>query len=691
MSTQARESINPFDSQKALRDSEKRFRSLIEHSREVILLSDAQGNYSYASPSVQRVLGYTPEEFVQLNGFTLIHPDDIPSIAQAFQKLLATPGFSETRQFRGRHKNESWRWVEATATNLLDEPGVQAIVTNFHDITERKQTEERQRLLNEVSEMFVSSFDHEVTLKEIAALLVPSLADYCRIAIIDEKQQIKDITANHIEPEKIALVRELYEQYKDRTNTTHGLQKLLETGKAELISIISQEVLDMVQDNPELLTIVHTLGLKSYMGVPLLAQGKIIGAITFSSVQPHRHYTQDDLTFAQELARRIALVLENTRLYREAQEEIAERRQAEAKLRESEERYRLVVEHTVDLITVLDTQATIVFISPSCESMLGYRRDELLGKAALSLIHPDDLPDIEAAFANVLQGKMVNIPFFRAKHKDGHWIMLAGAGSAVCDEQGHPSLIVSTSHDITQQQELERRKDEFISMASHELKTPVTSLKGFIHILQRRLTTQGDELALHYLARMDAQLVRLTKLVNDLLNISKMQIGQLDYREEPFDLNELIQETVENVQGTTQTHSLLLEMQAQVRVLGDRERVGQVLVNLLNNAIKYSPRASKIIVRMSTNQEHACVSVQDFGFGIAEAEQQKIFERFYQAADPMGKTYPGLGIGLYISKTIITQHHGRIWVESRKGEGATFYFTIPLTKEGQHDVDKNGP
>jgi signal transduction histidine kinase len=219
-------------------------------------------------------------------------------------------------------------------------------------------------------------------------------------------------------------------------------------------------------------------------------------------------------------------------------------------------------------------------------------------------------------------------------------------------------------------------------MASHELKTPVTSLKGFIHILQRRLTTQGDELALHYLARMDAQLVRLTKLVNDLLNISKMQIGQLDYREEPFDLNELIQETVENVQGTTQTHSLLLEMQPQVRVLGDRERIGQVLVNLLNNAIKYSPRASKIIVRLSTHQEHACVSVQDFGFGIAETEQQKIFERFYQAADPMGKTYPGLGIGLYISKTIITQHHGRIWVESRKGEGATFYFTIPLTKEG---------
>jgi len=232
--------------------------------------------------------------------------------------------------------------------------------------------------------------------------------------------------------------------------------------------------------------------------------------------------------------------------------------------------------------------------------------------------------------------------------------------------------------DISERKELEKRKDEFISMASHELKTPLTSLKGFLGLLQRRLTTQGDEQALHYIARMDAQVNRLTKLINDLLDLSKMQTGQLDYREERFEVDALVQEIVENVQGTTQTHHLLLEGQIGAEVFGDRDRIGQVLMNLLNNAIKYSPQADTVLVRVAKDQNKALVSVQDFGIGIAKEHQHKIFERFYQVTDPEEKTYPGLGIGLYISYQIVKRHGGRMWVESKKGEGAAFQFTLPL-------------
>jgi PAS domain S-box-containing protein len=241
----------------------------------------------------------------------------------------------------------------------------------------------------------------------------------------------------------------------------------------------------------------------------------------------------------------------------------------------------------------------------------------------------------------------------------------------------------SLAAEIDERKELDRRKDEFMSMASHELKTPVTSLKGFLNLVQRRSIKQGDEKVLHYLARMDIQINKLTALINDLLDLSRMQTGKLIYREEAFSLDELVREVVASIQETTQTHRLMLEGQTLATVFGDRERIGQVLINLLNNAIKYSPGADTVLIRMANDQQKILVSVQDFGIGIAQEHHLRIFERFYQVTEPAEKTYPGLGIGLYISSEIVRRHGGQMWVESRKGEGATFHFTLPLTDEGK--------
>jgi signal transduction histidine kinase len=236
----------------------------------------------------------------------------------------------------------------------------------------------------------------------------------------------------------------------------------------------------------------------------------------------------------------------------------------------------------------------------------------------------------------------------------------------------------SLEAEIVKRRELERRKDEFISMASHELKTPVTALKGFTQLLLRRFKSRNDEESIRFLARMDSQINKLTKLISDMLDISKMQSGQLEYRMEPFDLAALAQEIVENVQGTIQTHLLILEKPPKVQVFGDRDRIGQVLINLLTNAMKYSPDADTVIVRIAIDGGNVLLSVQDFGIGIAEAYQKKIFEQFYQVNEPAEKTYPGLGIGLYIACKIIERHQGKLWVQSRKGEGATFSFCLPI-------------
>lgn len=226
--------------------------------------------------------------------------------------------------------------------------------------------------------------------------------------------------------------------------------------------------------------------------------------------------------------------------------------------------------------------------------------------------------------------------------------------------------------------EMERRKDEFICMASHELKTPVTSLKGFLALLQHRLSATGDESTLRYIDRLNTQVNKLTKLINDLLDISKMETGNLDYRLERFGIDALVLEIVENVQEAAQKHRLLLDGHTGAEVCADRDRIGQVLINLLNNAVKYSPRADTVLVHIAQNRGQVVISVQDFGIGIAKEHQQKIFERFYQVTDAEVKTYPGLGIGLYISCEIIKRHNGHLWVESEKGQGSTFHFALPL-------------
>jgi signal transduction histidine kinase len=155
-------------------------------------------------------------------------------------------------------------------------------------------------------------------------------------------------------------------------------------------------------------------------------------------------------------------------------------------------------------------------------------------------------------------------------------------------------------------------------------------------------------------------------------------VGQLSFHNEPFELDSLIRGTVEDVQAATLSHQFLIEGETGMHISGDKDRLEQVFVNLLTNAVKYSPKTDKVLVSLSHTQEEAIVCVKDFGIGIADVHHQKIFERFYQVTDPLEKTYPGLGMGLYISHEIVNRHHGHMWVESRKGEGATFYIALPV-------------
>lgn len=225
-------------------------------------------------------------------------------------------------------------------------------------------------------------------------------------------------------------------------------------------------------------------------------------------------------------------------------------------------------------------------------------------------------------------------------------------------------------------QSLNTKKDEFIGLASHELKTPVTSLSGYLQIINRRLPAEDPNK--RFIENALVQINKLSTLISDLLDVSKIETGQLPLSFTGFDLLQLVKEVIEVMQYSTKTHELYLETDVkELNATADRQRIEQVLVNLLSNAIKYSPGADRVNIKVSQSGDKALVSVRDFGPGINTEQQERIFNRFYRVED-MASHISGLGIGLYISKEIIGRHNGRLWVESDEGKGSVFQFEIPL-------------
>ncbi len=227
-------------------------------------------------------------------------------------------------------------------------------------------------------------------------------------------------------------------------------------------------------------------------------------------------------------------------------------------------------------------------------------------------------------------------------------------------------------------EELVYRRDEFFSVASHELKTPVTSLKAYTQLLLMDADGFMDMQHKTMLERMEVQINKLTSLINDLLDTSKIENGQLVFNKELFILNELVSEIIEETEVVCQTHKIIFKNSQAASVYADRERIRQVINNFISNAIKYASASKKIIISIEKKEDKVVCSVQDFGKGINIEEQDKIFQRFYRISGPNLNTFPGLGLGLFICKEVIKRHDGNIGLISEKGKGSIFYFELPL-------------
>jgi two-component system sensor histidine kinase VicK len=339
-----------------------------------------------------------------------------------------------------------------------------------------------------------------------------------------------------------------------------------------------------------------------------------------------------------------------------------------------------------DAVIATDGQDMIRSWNDAAEGLYGWKREEVLGKQTGEVLPTKYVTSSRQAWEQHLhssgswKGEVVQ------RKKDGSWVPILSSTSLVKDASGKVIGAVAVNRDITEQKQLEEQKDAFLAMVSHELKAPVTTLKASAQYLQMVFKRKGDPQAVELLAKFDAQVNKLNKLITDFVDTTIIDVGRLRLTLEDIEVNQLVTEIVEEVQRTLPHHRILTELATSATISADKLRLGQVLTNLLSNAIKYSPDADRIVVKTEVTNETVRLCVHDFGRGIPQDKQARLFERFYRVEEPGQPAVAGLGLGLYISAEIVKQHGGTMGVESEPGKGSTFCFTLPRSGSNKHTL-----
>jgi len=352
-------------------------------------------------------------------------------------------------------------------------------------------------------------------------------------------------------------------------------------------------------------------------------------------------------------------------------------RKAGQKMHQQDMVFKALVEKSVEGITMHNAEGVRIYCSPSVEAIMGYTPEELLRHQPWELSHEGEVLYAKEQFYRLAShpGKTITV-LHRIKHKNGKWIWLESRLTNLLNDP-LVNAIISNFTDVTDRVNLERQREDFIGVASHELKTPLTSLKAFTQVLESRFKNSTDTSSHEIITKIDYQVNRIVSMINDMLDVSSLQAGGLNFSIAKFDLNDLVSEISQNLQQTTKKHRIVADLARIDTVPGDRERIGQVINNLIANAIKYSPNAGEINIASKIGEDVITVSVQDYGIGIPEAEQKSIFEKFYRVGNSQ-KAFQGLGLGLFICCQIIEIHKGKIGVISNEGEGSIFWFSLPL-------------
>jgi PAS domain S-box-containing protein len=407
-------------------------------------------------------------------------------------------------------------------------------------------------------------------------------------------------------------------------------------------------------------------GVQSAMMLPVKHEGEVVGVVQLMHEQVE--YDEDQLELVEGLIGLMAAAVQNARLHRRAQAEAAARARAEATAAEREHAAR-VLEAVGDGVFLLDDEGWIRFWNRAAELVTGRPRHEALGRDAGRVFVGWDAV---AGEISVSEGARAAQPVTVPVEVDGRelWLSFVAVRS--------PGGIVYAFRDLTVERDLEEAKSDFIATVSHELRTPMTAVLGAAKTLLRDDIALSPERRQELLEMIGAQGTRLTEITEEVLLANRLDRGDLRVDAELVDLGELVRAAAETMQERLpESVSLRANANGTAAAVGDRGRIEQVLVNLLDNAVKYSPEGGEVIVRTSSSPASVRVEVADEGIGIPPAEQQAVFEKFYRG-DQQGRAVPnGTGLGLYICRELVRRMGGTIGVRSQPGQGSIFYFELP--------------
>jgi two-component system, chemotaxis family, CheB/CheR fusion protein len=612
--------------EEALRVSNYRFEVAEEASRGFNYDWNFETNTVTRSQSFTHVLGYSSNElaFSMEAWISLIHPDERAAISAVFEinNIYQCKVDHLEAEYRVLHKDGDYRYVHDRALILRNNNGKPTrVIGQAVDITARRQAEEGLRKS-----------------EERLRVTVENAVDY---AIINTS------------PDGVI------------EGWSHGAQRIFGWTETDVLGK-SSDIIFTPEDRAA--------------GVPQQEIGT--AASEGSSPDERWHIRADGTRFYMSGVMRSIVYANVLHGFVKVARDLTEKKQGEEILRISEERYRTALASAEMAAWDWNVVDDRIIWNDQHSHILGLQPDNKDKNAALfiSFVHPDDVEIVDSALRKAVREDSPYRAEFRVVRADNSEIRwMSGFGRAVTrDDEGMATRMVGVMYDITNRKRIEAQKDEFIGIASHELRTPITSIKVYTEILQELFQEQGDTENAELMGKLDKQVDRLTALVYALLDTTLISEGKLQLQRTEFNIDELIVDTTETMQRIAGKHQIVHELTANTNIYADNERIRQVLTNLINNAIKYSPDADRIIVQSSSDERQITICVQDFGIGIDEMTKQHVFDRFFRSGD--ANDVSGLGLGLYISATIVRQHGGDISVQSEKGKGSVFCFTIPIGK-----------
>jgi PAS domain S-box-containing protein len=628
-------------------------RLMTRNMNDVIIEADTEGRYTYISPSHRRILG-RGRELLGQNCMKDLHPEDIDFVASIFRKIVET-GEQHHAEYRYFHPGKGYIWLESVATSYVNENNQKRILINTRDITQRKQYEEKiEKVTEEYETVFQGTQDSMFLMKVINE---------------DDFRYIRNNRAHQIST-GFSLAN-----FRGKTP-----QELVGKEDGDLISANYKKCVDLKDT-------------VSYEETLKLPAGTRTWQTTLTPILQHGE---------------VCYIVGSSR-------DITSRIKAEKELKESKDMYQTLVENLNEIVYALDKNATITYISPNVESISGYKPKEVIGKNFVDFVHPDDIKGRIEQFRKVILG--IDKPSeyrFLTKDGDAIWVRtnakplikdgnvagVLGVLTFIADlkeaerklretNQRLKDAVLRANEMAVQAEYANKTKSQFLANMSHELRTPLNSVIGFSDILLNEIKGELNDFQKKYVSNISKSGNHLLSLINEILDISKIEAGKIELVCEKFDLYSVFSEIGSIISPLARKKSIDLEIEKQddgIEINADKSKIKQVIFNLLSNAIKFTEKDGKVsISARKIDRNWVEIAVKDTGIGIPEDKLDEIFDPFMQVDASSSRKYEGTGLGLGLVKKIVQIHGGEIRVESEIGRGSIFRFTIPMKRDEQEE------